>query len=134
MNAVVVEMAVHTPGPWRWEGYRMLRPVKLDPDQHYVHTILDAEDGQWTGTGFAIHDYRETHKRRDAEQAANFAILEASPRLYQAVAMLVDVLERCDAETLPGDVPACTDDEWDAALQFGREVLASVVAAKGAPA
>lgn len=47
--------------------------------------------------------------------------------LTVALKAVVDVLVRCDGETRPNDLPECTDEEWDAALEQAQAVLAKAV-------
>jgi hypothetical protein len=68
--------ASHTPGPWTWDGYS-LRAAAPNPDNHAVHTIIDAECIGW---GFVAADPTATR----AESTGNLALIAAAPELLEA--------------------------------------------------
>lgn len=92
----------HTPGPWHWSGHG-LQPATHNPDAHYVHTILVAEE---FATGFAIHDWREVRETLAAEEAANLALIAAAPDLYAALLAARAAIVRLQPEV---DMDADTD-------------------------
>lgn len=99
-------LAKHTPGPWTWDGYS-LRPANPDPDQHAVHTIIDAEHIGW---GFVCSDLRIT----TAESNANLALIAAAPELLTALEALCGL-----AEFRGGHL-----NEYGAAVAAARAVIA----------
>lgn len=86
----------HTPGPWIWDGY-CLKPANLDPCNHSVHTIIEAEIIGW---GFLCSD----HATSRAESNANLALIAAAPDLFDAAKAAEAVLakQKCfEASTDP---------------------------------
>lgn len=80
-----MEIAMHTPGPWKWNGYS-LRPENPNPDAHAVHTILEVDTFAY---GFVDSDLAAT----TAECAANRALIEAAPDLLDALHMALFLIE-----------------------------------------
>lgn len=78
--------AAHTPGPWHWDGYS-LRPAVPDPNQHAVHTILEAAHIGW---GFVASNLHATSREADA----NLALIAAAPQLLDAAQAAADLLTR----------------------------------------
>lgn len=78
-------IAMHTPGPWKWNGYS-LRPENPNPDAHAVHTILEVDTFAY---GFVDSDLAAT----TAECAANRALIEAAPDLLDALHIALPFVE-----------------------------------------
>lgn len=80
-----MESAMHTPGPWKWDGYS-LRPASPDPDTHAVHTILEVDNFAY---GFIASELSATI----AEDNANRALIEAAPVMLDALHMALFLIE-----------------------------------------
>ncbi len=80
-----MESAMHTPGPWKWDGYS-LRPVNPDPDAHAVHTILEVDNFAY---GFIASELAATI----AEDNANRALIEAAPVMLDTLHMALFLIE-----------------------------------------
>lgn len=113
---VCMQMSAHTPGPWTWDGYS-LRPTTPDPDNHAVHTIIDAEQIGW---GFVASDRAATR----AESAANLALIAAAPDLLDAARAAAAILDRQKwrAEGLDGHPQAAALRALRAAISKATEV------------
>lgn len=68
--------ARHTPGPWLWDGNRLM-PAQPDPHRSAVHSILDAEGG----FGFLGSDVHQTCAELDADRV----LIAAAPDMLAAL-------------------------------------------------
>ena len=70
----------HTPGPWKWEGYLLVRNCKT------------------RGKRVAVAEINTTAHLRDGEREANMRLIEAAPKLYDSLKEIMSGQLWTDAE------------------------------------